>query len=778
MTSANKALWALVLVLLFCTSNISRGAFRSRVEGPRFSAESAAHYRYASMVAEREPIPSLDLRAQWPEGFRVFREASPAMEYLFGWTYRFLPWRKGDFATFVRFFSAFIFSVGIFPLIHLSWRLWQSREAAFFSGLVFALALPLVARSSGFEFIRENLSLPLILLHLDLAVESCSGNRAAALWSAVSLVAALASWHGTQFYLIPFLAFMLAREVLLDISPAERWTMRSTVAAIAISGAAIPFLRETRFLLSISASLAAAYLVLDFLMTALADFFDLKSSSGRMWMRLLAPGGRATVAVVVVAAVLVGGFATRAHFESYSHLFSLVLYKLRFLRKPDDPGMLPFDARAFWVGPFNSPDALHIFVFVLPMLLLLPGPISRLARRARFDDDFEARLSLFFLALSFVLFLLIQRLSPFFGIFAALVSGGTALEIEGRRGSRIAIEPTLYMSLFVAVVWIFQDFAWEGKYDFWRQVARRLRVPQREAFFVRPLARDVDGEIINWIRERTEKDAVILSLHYISPMILTYADRPTNLNDFFESPRLRKKAERLLVSLYSSEEELYRFAREQGSNYLLLSAAVGCDPTKDSPLYQAGFSNMPPGCAAYLLMFDPDRLRRFELVYENEYYRLFRVGIPSQPRSWPRSPLFYEKELLWQEGGDMQSFYSNVMRIYALYSRAKALVSRGDDAKGERELIEALRIFYFYPAWRELDALYSRRGRISERESAASFAYRMDPNRADVCLAFAESSIELGKMQQAKELLERCLSLPASASVSKRAEDLMESLKP
>jgi hypothetical protein len=263
MSRANKTALILSLVALCCLGNVARGAYRSRVTGARFAAESAAHYRYTAMVAEGRAIPAVDARAQWPEGLRVFRETSPAMEYLYGWVYRLLPERAADLPTFVRFFTAFLFSLAVFPLGALSVRLWRSRAAGVFTGLVFALALPLVARSNGFEYIRENLTLPLIVLHIACFIAACGGRRFAAPCSSVALFGALLSWHGSQFYLVPFLLFMLARSILADRGEGERRAMRWIVAAMAAAGVAVPYLRQGRFLLSIPAALAAAWLCVD-----------------------------------------------------------------------------------------------------------------------------------------------------------------------------------------------------------------------------------------------------------------------------------------------------------------------------------------------------------------------------------------------------------------------------------------------------------------------------------------------------------------------------------
>jgi hypothetical protein len=773
----NRRLLIVLFVALFCLANITRAAYRSRVEQPRFAAEGAAHFRYTEMIAEGKPIPSLDMRAQWPEGLRVFRETSPAMEYIVGWTYRLIPGDKPDLASYIRYFMAFFFSLAILPLALISARLWKSIGAGLLTALLFAAALPLVARSSGFDYIRENVALPLIAFHLFFYVSACAGGGLAMpVLSGVSLFATLASWQGAQFYLVPFLAFVLFRAIAVDVAFHERRAARSLVCAIAAAGAVVPFLRESRLLLSIPAALAAAILAVDLVAPRIL------ARRTRRAGRKAEPDGscpraaKAAIATLAIAAVILPGVFSGRHFASYAHFFDLVTYKLRYLRKPDDPRLLPFDARAFWVGPFNSPDALHFFVFALPILLLLPGPLSILVHRAR-QREFAAQLVLAFLALFFFLFLLMQRLLPLFGFFAVIAAGGNVLLFLQSRSHRRFATPAFLVSIAVLAIFLFQDFGWEGKRDFWRRIARTLKVPARERFTIYPGAKDVEGDLLAWIRGNVEPGEVVMSLHYLSPQVLTYAGRATNLNDFFESPGLRRKAERLLASLYSSEEELYRFCEEQSSDYLLASCAVGCDPTKDSPLYQAGLLNMPPGCAAYRLMFEPEKLARFDLVYENEMYRVFRVGRSARARAWPRSPLFYEKDLLWSMSGGIERFYGSVMRIYALAARGRTLIMQGRERQGEQSLVEALRIFYFYPAWKTLDELYARRARTEERETAAAYAYRYDANRADVCLALAESRIARGSTDGVREILERCLGLPAPARDRERAAELLAGME-
>jgi hypothetical protein len=385
-----------------------------------------------------------------------------------------------------------------------------------------------------------------------------------------------------------------------------------------------------------------------------------------------------------------------------------------------------------------------------------------------------ALFSLVFLVLFFFLFLLMMRLLPLFGFFAVLAAGGIAGELRFKGRNRATATLFAVCTSFVLCISLLQDFAWEGRADLWRRFARLLRIPSRERFVVYPVAGDVEGRLLSWIRRNAPESAVILTSHYLSPQVLTYTGRATNLNDFFEAPPMRRKAERFLRLLYSDEENLLAFCREQSSDYVLVSAAVGSDPTRDSPLYQAGFLDMPPGCAAYRMLFEPERLRRFNLVYENEMYRLFRVDEAYTMRRWPRSPLLYEKELLWHLDGDISSFYHSVMHIYALAGRGGSLIEQERKAEGETDLVEALRIFYFYPAWRSLADLYRRDRRLEELESLALFAYRYDPNRVDVCLTLARVRLERGNLQGIDELFEHCTVLPLSQAQERELRDLRE----
>lgn len=745
----SRRTFIILLVILAALSNAARYVYRERVPAGRFSAESASHFRYTRMVAGGEPIPSPDIKAQYPEGLDVAGETSIAMEYLYGLAHRAMPGGGPPLDGFVRWFSVLVFTLALFPLASISARLWGDRRAGVITAAVFTVALPLVGRSSGFELIRENLALPLIVFHLFamlLAMEKPSAARAAV--SAILLAAALASWQGTQFYLVFLLGLLVVRAALRPGDRGEALAGWAAVAAAALAGLAVPFLREGRFYASAAAALCIAW-------------------AASRAARSKGPQARLAAAAAAAAAFVAVSFAVSGHLETYSHFFRLAAYKLRYIGKPSDPALLPFDVRAFWSGPFHSPDVRHLFVFAVPVVLLLPGPLPRLLSRAREGERLPVVVS-YFLVLFFALFLLMQRLLPFFGVFAAVTAGGIAALPRAGRGPVAA----RLVAAGALVVMTLQILFWAGPADIWRRAAEALRLPRRQRFVQYPFEPDPEGRMLAWIERSTAEDDVILASHYHSPQILTYTGRPTNLNDFFEAPRLRRKARRFLSALYSGEGTLLELCRELSSDHVVLSAAVGCDPTLDSPLYQAGLDAVPAGSAAYGMMFDPASLDSFDLVYENEVFRVYEAGAPPVERRRPRSPLFYESELLWRAGGDIGEFYDTVMHIYALTARGAALRSGGDLRGAEDALSRALEVFYFYPAWRLLDSIYAEWRAGGPRLALARFAFDRDPWRLEVRLSLAEAMLARGETEGLAELLEETRALASGRPGRARLERL------
>ncbi len=65
-----------------------RNAYHPESDIGFFYTEGAFQYRYARLVADNEPIPRHDQKAQWPEGIYPFQELTLLQEYLHGMSYR------------------------------------------------------------------------------------------------------------------------------------------------------------------------------------------------------------------------------------------------------------------------------------------------------------------------------------------------------------------------------------------------------------------------------------------------------------------------------------------------------------------------------------------------------------------------------------------------------------------------------------------------------------------------------------------------------------------
>jgi hypothetical protein len=168
------------------------------------------------------------------------------------------------------------------------------------------------------------------------------------------------------------------------------------------------------------------------------------------------------------------------------------------------------------------------------------------------------------------------------------------------------------------------------------------------------------------------------------------------------------------------------------------------------------------------MMFEPGKLDSFDLLFENEVYRVFAVGSPPVQRKRPASPLFYRRGLLNRTGGDRGDFYSTVMHMYAVTVRASRMAAGGDTGGAEEILYGVLETDYFHPAWKLLDSLLRRRGASRERLALAEFAGARDPWRARVCIAIAESRMGVGDVEGAAEAIARCEELPMTGAEKRR----------
>jgi len=583
-----------------------------------FTLESAMLFHYADVYAEGGEIPSLDKRAQYPEGLEVTRKLSIGKGIVAASVFKVLG-KPGSFRGFVRRFDAAWFCIGIVAAFLLVREMGGGGLGGLMAAAFYAVSLPSVVRSTGVEFSRENFTLPLIFLHWWLMVRGRT--REKLLFSSVAagvlLALAAATWDVTQLYILligVFAAFSLLfgkgdYRLLRGFLPG--------VAFLVVAGVTVPYLREHRFLFSwgmlVWYSLAAAFL-------------------SRALSR-----GRAPVLPKVVFLVLLGSLTVlvigqTAYPGTYSHFASLFLAKLKYLNvKPLNPAKLSYEARMLWTPALHS--ATSRFLGRRPisdfgvLFLLGAGPLLLLLRSLfkRNVSDSEKAL-LFWLVVFFVLYVLFVRMEVFLVFFMCCLIGlgvryGT--DLFQRKAARTA----------AVIVWslaVLAGLAAEADtYSTFRKIYRVAGTGSPYA---------ANKVLVKWFEDNTEEDAVVLANFTLEPTIFAYSRRAIVLHPKFESKRMRAKVKQYLQALFSkNEKDLHDFCVRYGANYYVLHPGVFAGPRyKDwiySHRYMLDRAEVQPQYASLAMRDNSDRLQYFKKITDvamkgdpfGFFYRVFKV---------------------------------------------------------------------------------------------------------------------------------------------------------
>ncbi|MBN2288857.1 MAG: tetratricopeptide repeat protein [Candidatus Glassbacteria bacterium] len=589
----------LILATAFAAYNkLSRLAqnpsFAANRETCAFWTESAFHYRYAELVARGQGIPAQDTRAQEPEGVVPLENFTIAMEYAVGFSYQLagsvfgfrLPLHK-----FTAWFDCLFSCLSITALFFLALVAWKSRVAAMLAAAWYAAAPPSFARSAGGAFLREDFALPFIFGALALLAYSSEKDKTWSRWAAgVIFAIALASWHVAPFLL--FLLSLFAAFLFLADSRGSRGFLESFLVLILCcmaAGIAVPVLRAKHFLTGLpmltSYCVLAAWLV------------------EKKWLAGGRPRLRWLLAVALPLAWAAGAWLARDRTGEFSHVYLLMLDKVRFLgAKPADPAAMSFHSKILWLSAFNSPSAGQVASYFGVGLWVSLGLSILLVR-----DWLKGRLGIpgrmalvFFFAFA-AGYLAVDRLSVFFVFFSALVFGSLAL----RGGTRMWL---LALALGSAVILT----------DYYRSLGYRIMA-------YRP---DNDLRVVEWLKTNTGPDDTVLAPFQWGPSILAYAGRPVVLHSKFESRGIREKVRDFLGALYGTVEQMEELCRRWRVSYLLVTVNLALDSGPSSYRYVMNRPELADSSAAYAFQYAPETLGGFRLVYQDATTRIFEVGSP------------------------------------------------------------------------------------------------------------------------------------------------------
>lgn len=744
---------SLVLIFVVALATIAVGSFTAKVGAfhrlgrgadSTYWMESAQRFRYVSMVAAEQPIPDPDVRMQAPDGYPPHSDTI-IQELLYGTVCRERP-ADMTVAACTRLVTRLLAASATLPLAWLAWVVCRRRDAALVAALLFGLALPVAERGNGAVLFREDLAFPVVLLHVA-AVAAWARSRGWwwALLGGVGLAGALLLWKVVSFYALMLLAFLAGAWALRRAEPEEVGVATLLLFLPAAAACFAPWSLQYDGFLTSTAMLAALGIAVGALAVA----------------RLAVPSWAAPL---IVAVVVVGGKALAPVEVGYAHAWETIFAKITTLdTKPLDPTELSFHARHYWTGNYESPTLLRLArdlawlcaaaVFGVVCLvgeLLGRGhpapeptrpPPTKLLEGDGPSDPMPPLLSFFVLWLVLG-FLAIYLLFSKFALFAV-----TALALLGAVGwayprrlrflRRVALAP-----LLVAVPLHGLTLVPGGEVLLPQKSAESAEAVSNVAVF----PPDSFQELTGWIGEHTGADEPILASFPISPFLLTYLDRPTVLHCFFEGD-LMPRLKRITHARFGDEAALWRAARDYGATWYVHEAhhTLRTDP-RMSQRYVAAAMEWPADSALVRMHYAPETLERFELAWQNDWFRVFRVlpegETPRPPPQtgaalWsrelfaglfgdPLAPLAPAAAAAGREPADLL-YASMSATSWMRYAQAKSELPVADERFAEMEygLQKAVEVApFFAEAHEALAALYAGAGRSDRAERSRQAAVR------------------------------------------------------
>ena len=629
----NPKIERLVAILLVISLCIGSYILKVRVNEtmPRFDpqdptafywTESALQYHYAELVATSKKIPDFDPMLQAPEGVYIKKNLTLLLEYTCGYSYRLLGLNKiaYPFHLFtIRFIAAFsvLMVLGMFMLAR---KTGLSEIAAALAAGLCAFSLSSVSRSVG-GFLHEDVALPFFIVALAFFFSGIKSKRALlrGFASGIFFALSLASWHFSRFLFLTFAVGAAFGFIVFTRNFEERLSFARTLegifAPVLIASFAVTVLFEKRFFISSPVFLMMGTILgfeLFKLRAAKAQIFSLRE--------------RSTQLILIAAAILwLLGFILERIFgdtEGYEHVWSLFVAKIRYLNiKPDEPDLLPYPARSLWIEDFNIPSLSGAIFHLFPIgIFSIWGFLLWIRRK-----DVRSQLISLWGLMYGVLFIMVQRLRVLFVPFWVIWASGLEFSPKLKRIGAWA-------ALFVFLIFHAHESFSLHHPTLFRQAVRAIFGTEKTAIVHNWQVNDI--QLTRWIHTNTKPDGTFLSRFSVGPLILAYGNRATALQPKFEVEGIKEKVHEFEQAYYSpSEQRFYELCQRWSISYFVHDIMLSLDSSDDSSRWVAGSFWLPKDSVAFMFQFAPDRLKHFELVYQNSFYRVFRVLKPDETPS-------------------------------------------------------------------------------------------------------------------------------------------------
>jgi len=621
---APSARWLAAALLIGAVVLSAQTRIRVAFADPHFDRQEARRllwsdpallYYFTALIVEHGGAapPGLrdDARVQWPDRVDDFELETIGQEYVAAWWHLLLGRGEPLHVSCVRSmaWAAALTALGVFGLAA---ELTGSVRLGGFAALVFAL-LPANYRTIGFILIREDFALPWFALHLWLLARAARRRTAASFVACgLALLAALATWHAMGFV------------VALEAAVVLAWFLRGGANPLAVGGAwlvpavaaagsfAVPALRAKFAVLSLPMQIAFGLLA--------AALFQRVRPGRPLAARAIGVLGVGTAAGAAHAAsrLLGGGMG------DYSHVFELMAAKVRWLGElPADPGLLDFEARLLWQGPFVTGSVaglLQGLTVAAPALAWLI--VRHVPTWARGRGEVRAAWLAAFCAAALAVAWLVDRTQVVIGMAAPAALAVACGAIASRPWRRAAVAASLlvataFMALFVSR----HRILWYG--------AERTFRDGRVAWEAHPHARALPP-LLSWIERSLPPDAAIAADMVTSTALLAHTRRPILLQPKYESAESRRRIEEFLDAWYHrTPADLASWLERHRARHLVVHAGfLGPGSLYLAGLRDDGSERPGAGSSAAAFLGRPAGVPGFRLLHPAPFElddALFRV---------------------------------------------------------------------------------------------------------------------------------------------------------
>lgn len=714
-------------------------------DNPYFSGRGATNYQHASTIADSGGLPDEETRSGWPEGYNPKRVQPNGVEYDTGFAYRLVRlFSDMPQKNFFRLLTAFAFALCVPIVWRLTWEIWRCQAASLIAAFMVALFGPLILATDGREFVHTPFAASLIAFQWMLYFGLMRNNDST--WRLVLIpltsLALLAVWGGSSLYLLAFGVPMVFGGGFAPQT--RRKLVIGQLLALVFAGIVLPHLRATRFLADwvLWFHLAAAvylfvkdkvparvptpvYFLLGFgALGILAKPFRIATVSfGEYWVaRLTHPGG-----------------------------------------KPFEPDSLSEVARYLWTQAHAAPIAQTHLEFFLPLVFLLP--LAALAmRQFKRESEFFTWQPVVFAACGIVLFLFDRSavVAAALGVIpvAALAGYGFSQHVKSRA-------VPLAIGLVVVLV---SSTSWSVA----GQAGLRMKLtPTGGDGFLAVSIGNPDREIVRHVVSRTSLRDPFLAPPELSAVLSTFGGRTCVLTSGLPDHDDMRRTMQYVRHMYGSEDELYEACRSIGVQYVVYAIDLLLDTSRYSLRYQSGLRGIPAGSVIERMHFAPESLTHFNLAYENDNYRLFRVTAQQEPLFLTDHPIVYQRQMMRRFGDTLDSFYNRVVETLVTYHTAVQAQQRRD----EHDAIRRFRYCVeqaprFTAAWLGVGDSFTRLGEYEAAAAAYERVLDYAPDNDRALYYGALMSAHLGDVDRALGLITILLASSRDADLIALATEL------